>query len=334
MDSRVVVVGSLNADLVFSAERMPGPGETAAGTDFAVHPGGKSANQAVAAARLGASVRLVGAVGDDAHGVMLRASAEAAGVDVSAVRVVAGVPSGVAGITVDARGENSIVIIPGANGMLTPGDLAAARSHSGPVFGSGPVFDGAAVVCLCLEVPMPTVLAAARAGRDAGATVILNLSPYAAIPHDLAACTDVLLVNAREAGQLLGGGELLGSGALGAGPEWTAADWAETRSAFAAAGFRKVIVTLGARGAVLIDPDQETAVVPLEPTPVVPVDTTGAGDGFTGAIAVRLAVGDSLERAARYASVAAALATTRPGAQPSYPSADEVEDQLRRAGED
>ncbi|MDQ4490082.1 ribokinase [Sinomonas sp. ASV486] len=318
MDSSVVVVGSLNADLVFSAERMPDPGETVAGADFAVHPGGKSANQAVAAARLGARVRLVGAVGDDAHGEMLRASAEAAGVDVSAVRVVAGVPSGVAGITVDARGENSIVIIPGANGMLAPGDIAAARSHS--------VFEGAAVVCLCLEVPMPTVLAAAQAGRDAGATVILNLSPYAAIPPELAACTDVLLVNAREAGQLLGSGDLEPSS------DWTATDWAEAGPAFVRAGFRKVIVTLGARGAVLLDPDPAAAVVSLESTPVVPVDTTGAGDGFTAAVTVRLAAGDSLEDAARYASVAAALATTRPGAQPSYPSAGEVEEKIRHAG--
>ncbi|GAB3280324.1 ribokinase [Sinomonas notoginsengisoli] len=334
MDASLVVVGSLNADLVFSAERMPGPGETVAGTGFAVHPGGKSANQAVAAARLGAAVRLVGAVGDDEHGTMLRAAVHAAGVDAAGVRTVPDVRTGVAGITVDAHGENSIVIVPGANALLSPTDVGAASDNG--------VFDGAAAVCLCFEVRRDTVLAAARAARAAGATVILNPSPYAAVPADLAECVDVLIVNAYEAGQMLGregaSDELGGDRLHGDEPDWPA-----LRAAFALLGFERVIVTLGARGSVVLDtclgadPDSALQAAPrlgaavhapvtrIEPTVVDAVDTTGAGDAFFGAVATRIAAGDSLQDAARFASCAAALATTRHGAQAACPTASEVD---------
>lgn len=305
MDAHVVVVGSLNADLVFTAERLPGPGETVAGTGFAVHPGGKGANQSVAAGRLGAAVRLVGAVGDDANGRLLLDAAVAAGVDVSSVRSVGGVATGAAGITVDARGENTIVVVPGANAALSPEDVASASA----------AFDGAAAVCLCLEIPMPTVLAAARAGRAAGAAVILNLSPYAPVPDALAAFVDVLLVNDREAAGLLGLVDLRVDGH----------NWAETGAALDRAGFGRAVVTLGARGAVLLDSAAAEPVMRIGATPVRAVDTTGAGDAFTGALAARLAAGDALADAARYASVAAALATTRSGAQGAYPSAGQVE---------
>ncbi|MDF0531355.1 ribokinase [Tsukamurella sp. 8F] len=295
MSGTVAVVGSLNADLTLYTERMPAPGETVAGTGFEVHPGGKSANQAVAAARLGARVRLVGAVGDDAHGAMLRGSAADAGVDVADVRTVAGVPTGVAGITVDARGENSIVIVAGANGRLSPSDVPARA------------VDGAGVVCLCLEVPQPTVLAAARAGRQAGATVILNLSPYAQVSRELAAVTDVLLVNVHEASEV-----------LGYPPD---GDWERVARGLGDAGFGCAIITLGAAGAVVIDGRTATCIAP---TPVDAVDTTGAGDAFTGALAAQLADGESVERAARFASAAAALATTRRGTQTAYATLDEV----------
>lgn len=299
--SHVVVVGSLNADLTLYAERMPLPGETVLGTDFVIQPGGKSANQAVAAARLGADVRLIGAVGDDANGAMLLDCARNSGVDVAAVRRIDGVPTGVAGITVDAQGENSIVIVAGANGELSPQDVEQASS----------VFDGAAAVCLCLEVSQETVLAAARAGRAAGASVILNLSPFASIPADLVAATDILLVNAHEAGQLLGR----------EAPAAEGEDWAAVAAAFAEAGFRRVLVTLGAQGVVVLDgagSGDDAAIERIAATRIEPVDTTGSGDAFTGGLATRLAAGDSLVEAARYASVAAAHAATGRGAQASY----------------
>lgn len=301
--SHVVVVGSLNADLTLYAERMPLPGETVLGTDFVIQPGGKSANQAVAAARLGADARLIGAVGDDANGAMLLDSARGSGVNVDAVRAIDGVPTGVAGITVDAQGENSIVIVAGANGELSPRDVEQAST----------VFDGAAAVCLCLEVSQETVLAAAQAGRAAGASVILNLSPFAPIPEDLVAATDILLVNAHEAGQLLGQ----------KAPAAEGEDWSAVAEAFAEAGFRRVLVTLGAQGVVVLDgagsgSGQETAIERIAATRVEAVDTTGSGDAFTGGLAMRLAAGDSLVEAARYASVAAAHAATGRGAQASY----------------
>lgn len=306
MTGSVVVIGSLNADLTLYTPRMPRPGETVAGTDFAIHPGGKSANQAVAAARLGADVRLVGAVGDDANAALLLGSVEAAGVDTSRVRRIAGVPTGVAGITVDEQGENSIVIVPGANGLLSAEDVVAASA----------AFRGAAAVCLCLEVAQETVLEAALAGREAGARVILNLSPYAEISGVLADCVDVLLVNAHEAAQLLGRPE---PGAAG--------DWNGVLADFVRAGYHQVIVTLGSAGAVVLDAGAASGdtVIPIAPMEVRAVDTTGAGDAFTGALAARLAAGDDLVEAARYASIAAALATSRRGTQAAYVRADEVE---------
>ncbi|WP_255771749.1 ribokinase [Pseudarthrobacter sulfonivorans] len=305
---RIVVVGSLNADLTIYCERLPQPGETVHGNGFAVNPGGKSANQAVAASRLGADVLLVGAVGDDSNGQMLLSSASGAGVDVGNVRT-APAETGVAVIAVDADGENNIIISAGANGTLTPADVAAAAD----------VIDGAAVVCLCLEVSMDTVLAAAQAGHDAGATVVLNLSPYAEIPQQLADLTDVLLVNAHEASQFLGSAEIPGS-------DGDAGDWETVRLRFAERGLQRVLVTLGANGSVVLDslagPEQQ--LVQIAPVRVNAVDTTGAGDAFTGAVAARLAAGASLADAAAFASIAAALATTRKGTQAAYPDEGDV----------
>ncbi len=304
----IVVVGSLNADLTIYTERLPLPGETVHGNGFAVNPGGKSANQAVAAGRLGADVSLVGAVGDDSNGQMLLASAAGAGVDVRHVRSAAA-GTGVAVIAVDAQGENNIIISAGANGTLSPADVAAAAE----------VFDGAAVVCLCLEVSIETVLAAAQAGHDAGATVVLNLSPYAEIPRDLADLTDVLLVNSHEASQFLGTAEIPGS-------DGDAGDWETVRLRFAERGLQQVIVTLGANGSVVLDSlaDPEKQLVQIAPVKVNAVDTTGAGDAFTGAVAARLAAGASLADAAAFASIAAALATTSKGTQAAYPGEEDV----------
>ena len=308
---RIVVVGSLNADLTIYCDRLPKPGETVHGNGFAVNPGGKSANQAVAAARLGGHVSLVGAVGEDANGNMLEASVAGAGVDVSHVRT-SREPTGVAVIAVDARGENNIIISAGANGTLSPADVAEAAD----------VMEGAAVVSLCLEVSMETVLAAAQAGHDAGAQVLLNLSPYAEIPSALAGLADVLLVNAHEAALFLGS-DVPGAG----GP---AAEWDAVCSRFAARGIRQVLVTLGSKGSVVLDAGASAGarVTFVQPTEVRAVDTTGAGDAFTGAVAVRLAVGDALADAAAFASVAAAMATTRKGTQAAYPEAADVERRL------
>lgn len=306
---RIVVVGSLNADLTIYCERLPLPGETVHGTGFAVNPGGKSANQAVAASLLGGSVSLVGAVGNDANGEMLLSSAAGAGVDISRVRSSASEATGVAVIAVDGHGENNIIISAGANGTLSPADVAASADE----------FDGAAVVCLCLEVSPETVEAAARAGHDAGATVLLNLSPYAGISQELTDLTDILLVNAHEASLFLGSGGM---------PDAAAddADWDRIRVRFAERGLLKVLLTLGAEGSVVLDSAEAgPKVTRIAPTAVKAVDTTGAGDAFTGAVAALLAAGQPLAAAARFASVAAALATTRKGTQAAYPDLGDIE---------
>ncbi|TLM75363.1 ribokinase [Pseudarthrobacter sp. NamB4] len=311
---RIVVVGSLNADLTIYCERLPLPGETVHGNGFAVNPGGKSANQAVAASLLGGKVSLVGAVGDDPNGDMLLSSAARAGVDVGHVRE-SHEPTGVAVIAVDANGENNIIISAGANGTLSPADVAEASD----------VMEQAAVVCLCLEVDMETVLAAARAGHDAGATVLLNLSPYAEVPEELTSLTDVLLVNAHEAALFLG------EGAAVPGADAPDTEWEQVRVRFAERGIRQVLVTLGSQGSVVLDSlaPEGSQVTRIAPTQVKAVDTTGAGDAFTGTVAVRLATGDALAGAAAFASVAAALATTRKGTQSAYPESADVERRLR-----
>jgi ribokinase len=307
---RIVVVGSLNADLTIYCERLPQPGETVHGTGFAVNPGGKSANQAVAASLLGGAVSLIGAVGDDSNGEMLLASAAGAGVDISHVRTSQSAATGVAVIAVDAQGENNIIISAGANGTLAPADVDA----------SADAFDGASVVCLCLEVSLDTVEAAARTGHDAGATVLLNLSPYGEIPQSLADLTDVLLINAHEASLFLGSGEMPDAEAYDAA-------WDQVRERFAERGLQRVLVTLGANGSVVLDSTAARAdrVTRIAPVTVHAVDTTGAGDAFTGAVAARLAARGPLAEAAAFASVAAALAVTRKGTQAAYAEVADVE---------
>jgi ribokinase len=306
---KIVVVGSLNADLTIYTERLPEPGETLHGEGFTVNPGGKSANQAVAAGKLGADVSLVGAVGRDANGTMLLESCTEAGVDMSHVRRVPGVETGVAVVTVDSSAENTIVISAGANGTLSPEDVAAA----------GSAFENAAVLCLCLEVGLDTVEAAARAGADAGATVLLNLSPYAPIRPSLAALSDVLLVNAHEASQFLDGEQI-------PGPDAEAPAWEPVLEHLVARGLPSAVVTLGAEGSVVLDSRAEAGarIVRIAPTRVDAVDTTGAGDAFTGGLAARWAAGDPLAEAAAFASVGAALAATKKGTQAAYPAATEV----------
>ncbi|MEU9363842.1 ribokinase [Streptomyces avermitilis] len=294
-DYDLLVVGSANADLVIGVERRPAAGETVLGSDLVVHPGGKGANQAVAAARLGARTALLARVGDDAHGRLLLDSQRRAGVDTVGV-LAGGAPTGVALITVDPSGDNSIVVSPGANGRLTPQDVRAA----------GGLLRSAAVVSAQLEIPLESVVEVVR-NLAPGTRFVLNPSPPRPLPEEVLAACDPLIVNEHEA-RVIAGGELDGS------PE----DWA---AALLALGPRSVVVTLGAEGA-LVASAEGTARVPS--VRVDAVDTTGAGDAFAAALAWRLGLGESLVRAAAYAARVGASAVTRSGAQASFPTAEEV----------
>ncbi|MEU3789007.1 ribokinase [Streptomyces fructofermentans] len=291
----LLVVGSANADLVIGVERRPGAGETVLGTDLALHPGGKGANQAVAAARLGARTALLARVGDDAHGTLLLDSQRAAGVDTAGV-LVGGAPTGVALITVDPSGDNSIVVSPGANGRLTPDDVRAAA----PLLGS------ARVVSAQLEIPLETVEEVVRT-LPAGTRFVLNPSPPRPLPPAVLAACDPLIVNEHEARVL-----------LGADAGDTPGRWAE---ALLALGPRSVVVTLGGEGALVAD---SAGAVLVPAVRVDAVDTTGAGDSFTAALAWRLGAGERLADAAAYAARVGAVAVTREGAQASFPTAEEV----------
>jgi ribokinase len=283
----VLVVGSVNADLVVGVSRRPAAGETVLGSDLAAFPGGKGANQAVAAARLGARASFAGLVGDDSFGALLRQDLAAEGVSAGHLRTVPG-PSGVALITVDPAGDNAIIVAPGANALLTPGDVEAAW----------PAFTAAAVACAQLEVPVEAVTAAARLAERAGARFILNLSPAREVPAVLLAAADPLVVNQHEAAFLLG------AGPAGA-PERQAAALLER-------GPQSVVITLGADGAQAADATGNWHV----PSPAVKVvDTTGAGDAFAGALAWRLSAGDRLADAVALAARAGAAAVTARGAR-------------------
>ncbi|MBQ0829161.1 ribokinase [Streptomyces tagetis] len=296
-DYDLLVVGSANADLVIGVQRRPGAGETVLGTDLAVHPGGKGANQAVAAARLGARTALLARVGDDDHGRLLLDSQRAAGVDTSGV-LAGGAPTGVALITVDPSGDNSIVVSPGANGRLTPEDVRAARD----------LVRSARVVSTQLEIPLETVAEVAR-NLGPGSRLVLNPSPPQPLPPEVLAACDPLIVNEHEARVILGDRE------AGERPE----DWAR---ALLATGPRSVVVTLGAEGALVASAAGEARVPSVR---VRAVDTTGAGDAFAAALGWRLGTGASLTEAAAYAARVGAAAVTRPGAQVSYPTAAEVD---------
>ncbi|WP_369259526.1 ribokinase [Streptomyces sp. R35] len=295
-DYDLLVVGSANADLVIGVERRPAAGETVLGSDLAVHPGGKGANQAVAAARLGARTALLARVGDDAHGRLLLDSQRAAGVDTVGV-LIGGAPTGVALITVDPSGDNSIVVSPGANGRLTPEDVRAA----------GSLFQASRVVSAQLEIPLETVVETVR-NLAADGRFVLNPSPPRPLPREVLAACDPLIVNEHEARVIVGT-------ALGDSPQ----DWA---TALLALGPRSVVITLGAGGALVAE--RAGARVRVPSVEVEAVDTTGAGDAFTAALAWRLGLGEPLAEAAGYAARVGAAAVTRPGAQESFPTAEEV----------
>ncbi|SMG05966.1 ribokinase [Paraburkholderia susongensis] len=299
--SRVTVVGSLNMDLVVRAPRLPHPGETLAGRTFAQVAGGKGGNQAVAAARLGARVSMLGCIGADANGAQLRAGLEAEGIDCAALETGTQV-SGVALITVDDASQNAIVIVAGSNGEVTPDTIARHEAA---------LSDADVVVCQ-LETPPQAVRAALAAARRLGKTVILNPAPATgALPADWLPLVDYLIPNELEATAL--------SGLPVDSPE----DAARAAAALRAAGARNVLVTLGARGvcAMLEGADATFYDAPK----VAAVDTTAAGDTFIGGFAAQLAQGVSVDAAIRFAQRAAALSVTRAGAQPSIPTRAEVD---------
>ncbi|WP_152190825.1 ribokinase [Georgenia satyanarayanai] len=294
---RVVVVGSANVDLVVPVPRHPAGGETVLGGTLERHPGGKGANQAVAAARAGgADTTFVGALGEDESGELLHASLAGAGVRTDLVARVAE-PTGTALISVDPGGENTIIVAPGANSLVAVGPEQAGRLAE------------ADVVLAQLEIPLAAILAAAAA-RRAGALLVLNAAPSRELPEEVWSAVDVLVVNEHEAADLSGGG---------AEP----VDLARALLARVPA----VVVTLGGAGSLVAERDGEPVHVPA--FPVAPVDTTGAGDTFCGVLAAALAGGAPLTDAARLAAAAGALATTAPGAQESVPTAAAVADLAR-----
>ncbi|WP_280338678.1 ribokinase [Nocardia neocaledoniensis] len=285
-EQTVVVLGSVNMDLVTTTDRRPEPGETVLGSGFATVPGGKGANQAIAAARSGATVRFLGAVGDDAFGATLRSTLTESGVDTGLLRTVDG-PSGVATIVVDATGENNIIVVAGANGRVTDltGDELAAIAT--------------ADILLCqLEIPLDTVSAAARHARASGTVVALNPSPVQPLPAELWADVDLAIVNSLEAERYA----------------------AELRDV------PQVVRTLGGAGAVYHAPDGTELAVPGRRVDVV--DTTGAGDAFTGALVAAWAAGP--HTAVNWANTAGAVATTRLGASSSIPDRTTIERALAR----
>ena len=291
--SGVVVVGSINADQVTTVMRHPLPGETLIGSSIAILPGGKGANQAVAAAQLGARVSMVGAIGLDAYARSATAILETAHVDLSAVRTVDG-PTGLAVITVAADGENTIIVIPGANAAVDA--EAVGRSAD--------LIAGAAVVVLQGEIP---AAASAAAGRLARGRIVLNLAPVIDFDPATIAAADPLIVNEHEAALLLA--------QLTPGSPSPASD-ADAVARLREWGVTSVVLTRGALGAIIADAEgTDTVASPV----VTAVDSSGAGDAFVGALSARLAAGDSLRQAAELAVRVGAFAVQSRGTQPSYP---------------
>jgi ribokinase len=311
---RIAVVGSINADLVVRCARLPRPGETISARDVSEVPGGKGANQAVAAARLGAEVAMIGRVGDDAFGQRLINGLQENGVDVEFVQATPDCVSGLAIVAVEDSGENSIMVVPGANGRVTPADVLAA----------GEVIRRADSVLVQLEVPLETTIAAIKLARDCGTPVILDPAPAPAptlYDNQSAILAELLQVEVacpNEAEAL----------ALTNVRIETVADAEQAACCLRSLGPKYGIVTLGARGAVFCEPDTRPLLVPAFNIQVV--DTTAAGDAFAAALAVRLAQGAAISEAVRFACAAGALAASRPGAQPAMPTLSDVDSLFSR----
>jgi ribokinase len=302
----IVIVGSINADLITRVARWPGPGETILGESFQVLPGGKGANQAVAAALVAArdeaplTVAMVGAVGDDAQAEVALRQLRAASVDLRAVQQT-DLSTGIAAITVGPGGDNSIIVVPGANSLVT-GDFVNAQRH---------LLAQAEVVVSQLEIPLDTVAAAAAL---APGRFILNFSPIAQVGANLLRRADPLVVNEHEAAAARA---ILKVGSTREAEPLVMGEEADCVATLVDNGVRSVVLTLGARGC-LVATSQGISAWPA--LAVRAVDTTGAGDAFVGALAARLAAGDSLAAAAQLATRVSAYSVQHPGAQPSYPT--------------
>lgn len=295
----LVVVGSTNVDLTFRVASLPRPGQTVSARSLTLHHGGKGANQAVMAARLGAAVCFLSAVGDDDFGRQALANLRQQGVDTTHVRI-RPESTGTAAICVDDHAQNTIVVVPGANATLSPTDVRPAL----------PFLASAHAVLAQLETPADTTLEAFRIARTSGVRTLFNPAPVGGFPEELLQVTDVLVVNETEL-EALTGLDTRSPHDVG-----TAARALLTR------GPSTVLVTLGDAGSRLFETDHEAHVPAF---PVDAIDTTGAGDAWIGSLAVYLSSGLPMEDAMRRASAVAALAVTRPGAQGSFPSRDEVE---------
>jgi len=295
--SRVVVVGSINIDLVVAAGHLPRPGETVVGGGFVRHLGGKGANQAVAAARAGAAVVMVGAVGRDADGDESVATLQAEGIDVTGIRRV-DAPTGVAIIAVAPDGENQIVVAPGANALVSADDASLRNLPPGP-----------GVMLACLEIPMPAVVAATVAATRIGIQPMVNLGPAYPLAPEVLASGAILTPNAEELLATTG-----------------AADVEIGISLLISAGARAVVVTLGAQGALVAEGSRRRSIPALA---VEVVDTTGAGDTFSGVLAAWLASGHNLDDAVEAANCAAGLSVTRRGARDGMPGQATIEQALR-----
>ena len=296
---KIVVIGSSNTDLVINTSRIPEPGETVLGGRFLMAAGGKGANQAVAAQRLGGDVTFVACIGDDLFGRDALAGYNSEGMNTAFVSVKKGVPSGVASIFVDAEAENVIVVAPGANSELGKAEIDAAQKE----------IEAADFVLMQLETPMETVEYAAEKAFKAGTKVVLNPAPAANLSDSLLSKLWLITPNRTET-QLITG--------LPVTDEKEAAAAAE---ALVAKGVKNVVITLGSKGAYVLSEDFR-GVIPANP--VKAVDTTGAGDTFNGALCVALSEGRSLQDACRFAAKASAISVTRMGAQPSIPFRNEI----------
>jgi ribokinase len=294
----ILVVGSINADLVVRAPRFPEPGETISGDDLQIIPGGKGANQAVAAARQGASVSMIGRVGNDSFGPALINNLKQNRVDTSHVQIDLESATGTATIIVDANGQNSIVLSAGGNGKVSAADV------------NNTSFSDHRLLLLQLEIPTETVLAATQRARENGLRILLNPAPARPLPPELISVPDFIVPNESELSLLTN-------------PPVNDLPSAEKAAkALLERGAQNVIVTLGANGALIVTSTQVTHVDAYK---VEVVDTTAAGDAFIGGFASALLRDESLEEAVRYGCACGALATTKFGAQPSLPTREEVE---------